>query len=177
MTENELIIMAQNGDTDAFSELYIKYKDRLFKYAYLRLGDIYDAEDAVQSCVVSAFQQIGQLRQAEAFPKWIFCILHCYCLTQMSKKFRQKNVEDIDNYVDIEATNSNDFIEDQELKEVLNTLSEKERNIVLLSTVAGFKGKEIAKITGYSHANVRTILHRALAKMKSQLIVGGVDNE
>lgn len=67
MSERELVLMAKNGDVDAFCALYDIYKDRLYGYAYYKLENCSDAEDAVQSCVLSAFQQIGMLKRAEAF--------------------------------------------------------------------------------------------------------------
>ena len=53
--------------------------------------------------------------------------------------------------------------------EILIRKSEDEKNIVLLSVVAGLQSKEIAKISGYSAGNVRQKLSRSLAKMKRYL--------
>lgn len=55
MKESELVKKAQKGDSDAFCELYNLYKNRLYKYAYYRLSNTNDAEDAVMDCVLSAY--------------------------------------------------------------------------------------------------------------------------
>ena len=57
MKESELVKKAQKGDSDAFCELYNLYKNRLYKYAYYRLSNANDAEDAVMDCVLSAYSQ------------------------------------------------------------------------------------------------------------------------
>ena len=60
MNEKELVSMAKNGDINAFCTLYGKYKNKLYSYAYYRLANREDAEDAVQNCVLTAFEQIGR---------------------------------------------------------------------------------------------------------------------
>lgn len=177
MTESELVLMAKNGDTAAFSRLYGCYKDKLFRYAYYKLGNVDDAEDAVQSCLLSAFEQIGKLKKAESFSSWIFKILSVYCANYIKEQIKRRNTDDLESYSDISSPNSDSLIEETELRECLNKLSEKEREIVFLSVIAGFKSKEVGKIAGYSAGNVRTILSRSLSKMKKELTERSVNYE
>ena len=71
MREKELVVKAKAGDAKAFTELYGLYKKKLYSYAFYRLGNAADAEDAVSDCVLSAFEQINKLKKAEAFSYWI----------------------------------------------------------------------------------------------------------
>ena len=169
MTESELVQLAKNGDTAAFSKLYGCYKDKLFRYAYYKLGNVDDAEDAVQSCLLSAYEQIGKLKKAEAFSSWIFKILSVCCANYIKEQRKRRNTDELESYSDISSPNSDRLIEETELRECLDKLSEKEREIVYLSVIAGFKSKEVAKIAGYSAGNVRTILSRSISKMKNEL--------
>ncbi len=168
MTEKKLVLLAQSGDINAFCCLYGKYKSKLYSYAYYKLGDLSDAEDAVSDCVLSAFEQIGKLKKAEAFPSWIFRILYCSCSALIKEQINRRSRDDIEEYVNISAP-SDMFIEREELKHALAILGEEERNIVLLSVVAGFNSKEIAKITGLTAVNVRQKLSRSLSKMRKEL--------
>ena len=61
------------------------------------------------------------------------------------------------------------FVLAVELKEALAILSPEDRDIVLLSAVAGYKTREIADMLHLNHATVRSKLSRALAKMKTFL--------
>ena len=79
MDELDLIIRAKSGDADAFCRLYDLYRSRLYRYAFYRLGNESDAEDAVSECVLAAWRQIGSLRDEQAFPAWIFRILSGLC--------------------------------------------------------------------------------------------------
>ncbi len=169
MSEKELVLKAKNGSVDAFCLLYGKYKNKLYSYAFYKLGNSSDAEDAVQNCMLSAFEQIDKLKKTEAFSAWIFRILYCSCSALIKEQIRQRNTDDLDNYTNIASSDNDKFILQEELRQALKILSDEERNIVLLSAVAGFKSKEIAQITGLSSGNVRTKLSRSLKKMKDYL--------
>lgn len=168
MREKDLVKKAMSGDVDAFCFLYGKYKSKLYSYAYYKLGNSADAEDAVSDCVLSAYEQIDRLKKPESFSSWIFRILYCACSSAIKEQIHQRNTDDIENYFNLSA-DSEMFVEREELKQALALLGEEERNIVLLTVIAGFNSKEIAKITGLTSGNVRQKLSRSLAKMRKEL--------
>ena len=88
MDNTQLIERAIAGDKDAFCALYDLYKDKLYRYAYYRLGNREDAEDAVSECILSAWKQIGILRSSAAFQTWIFRILSRCCARRDRKSTR-----------------------------------------------------------------------------------------
>ena len=169
MNEKELVLMAKDGNVKAFCILYDKYKKKLYNYAYYKLGNAEDAEDVVQDCVMTAFESINQLKKADSFQPWIFRILYCGCTVMIKEQMQKRNIDDIDDCRNISSIENEITIEREELKAALDILSEDEKNIVLLSVVAGLQSKEIAKISGYSAGNVRQKLSRSLTKMKRYL--------
>lgn len=169
MSEKELIIKAKGGDINAFTILYSRYQKKLYSYAFYRLGNSADAEDAVSDCVLSAFEQISQLKSAEAFSSWIFRILYCCCTSAMKNQINQRHMDDIADHENMLCITYDETDEQIELKKALALLNEEEREIVLLSVVAGFKSREIAKINGMTAGSVRSKLSRSLAKMKDYL--------
>lgn len=103
------------------------------------------------------------------FSSWLFRILYCGCSANIKTQISNKSNADISNYENSISYDNNLEFEREELKQALNILKTDERNIVLLSVVAGFNSKEISKITGYSSGNVRQKLSRSLSKMKIYL--------
>lgn len=77
MTEKELVLCAQAGDVDAFCTLYDRYKRKLYNYAYYKLGNTQDAEDAVQDCMLTAYARLEQLKKRRPLPpgSMPFCIM------------------------------------------------------------------------------------------------------
>ena len=158
---------ARQGSQDAFCELYGLYKDRLYRYALYRLGSPEDAEDAVSDCILSAWKQIGQVREAAAFPSWIYRILSGCCGKKIREEIslRMLRSETEANWQEPSVQPSRSL----ELEEALNHLDPESRNIVLLAVVAGLSSAEIAEITGLSAGGVRSRQSRSLAKMRKYL--------
>lgn len=169
MNEKDLVIKAKNGDIDAFCVLYDRYKRKLFNYAYYKLGNREDAEDVVQDCVLTAFEQIKNLKKAESFSSWIFAILYHGCMSAIKEQIKQRNNSDIEQYKNTLSYENDIDFEREELKQALSILSEVDKNVVLLSVVVGLNSKEVAKITGLTAVNVRQKLSRSLSKMKRYL--------
>ena len=173
--ERKLVTAAASGDRDAFCTLYDMYKMRLYRYAFYRLGDPGDAEDAVSECFLSAWRQIGSLRDPLAFGGWMFTILSGCCNRMISEQIVQRQRISLD---DPEAgdrlelpseDDTEDVVERSVLMDALAILSEEDRSILLLSIVGGFKSREIAEITGLRPGSVRSRLSRNLAKVRSYL--------
>lgn len=166
--EKDLIKKAKSGDKEAFADLYLLYKDRLYRYAFYRLGNEQDALDAVSLCVLHAFEGISALKNEKAFSGWIFKIMHFSCLNILNERKKEGSHADIsvlpDSFLKEEAN-----VSSLEIKQALGTLSESEREIVLLSTVAGYKSREIAQLVGSTPGTVRSALSRSLSKMRTYL--------
>jgi RNA polymerase sigma-70 factor (ECF subfamily) len=190
MDEMRWIQLARAGDQEAFCHLYGIYKNRLYRYAYYRLGNREDAEDAVSDCVLSAWRQISGLRTDKAFPAWIFRILSGCCNTIIRNTIagREAKAAAAARYTSRCAPpastgdgGSSDRIvaaappTDQpstlrlELEEALEQLTEQEREIVLMAVVGGLKSPEIAEATGLTAGSVRSKLSRSLSKMRRYL--------
>ncbi len=166
MNGTDIIKRARAGDRQAFAQLYLSYKDRLFRYAYFKLGSVQDAQDAVGNCVAEAYAGIAQLKSEKAFQSWLFKIMYrecCRIYTERTLRGDEQSLTDTDI-----AENSALHLA-PELEEALSILSDEDRDIVLLSVVSGYKTREIAEMLRLNHATVRSKLSRALAKMKDFL--------
>lgn len=90
----------------------------------------------------------------------------------MKEQIRQRDTDNIDDYANVFTVSYDQTNEQTELKQALEVLNDEEREIVLLSVVAGFKSKEIARISGLTAGSVRSNLSRSLAKLKNELVRG-----
>lgn len=167
MDERMMIARAVGGDKDAFAALYMQYRDSLYRYAYFRLGNDTYAEDAVSSCIVAAYENIRSLRSEYAFRAWIFRILYrvcCELIHELAAANERESEEALDRlpYHDGERLSP-------ELSEAFGVLSGEDREIVLLSVVAGYTSSEIAAMISVKPSTVRSRLKRGLAKMRKFL--------
>lgn len=169
MGELELVKASIEGDRDAFCDLYDIYRVRLYRYAYYRLRDRDDAEDAVSSCVLSAWEQISKLKEPGAFAAWIFRILRGSCSKVIKAQIDRKKQIPLDT---VEKSEPSDPEMSAVLMEALGTLDDKSREMVLLSAVGGLTGKEIGEMYGMPQGTVRSRLSRSFAAMRKLMEAG-----
>lgn len=173
--QSELVMAAARGSKAAFCALYEQYRDRLYRYAFYRTGDSYLAEDAVSECILAAWTELSSLRAPDAFAVWLFRILHNKCAAAVRRLMSERGCLEklgTDTAVSSCFTDSTDNSLSLELAEALNSLSEDERETVLLSAVSGLSSSEISAVTGLTPGAVRSRLTRSYKKMRKFLEMG-----
>ncbi len=171
------VIAAGRGDAEAFGELYALYKNEMFRYACIVVGNPVAAEDAVSEAVIEAFENIGTLRSPGSFKGWLFKILNSACRRQF-KDFN-KDLPLIEE-ADLEPDDRNG-IELKEmsidLQQAMSALNPEDRQIVMMRAVAGIGSREIAESLGIPDATVRSRYSRAISKLGRILKEGGENDE
>ncbi len=93
---NSLVERAQNGDSDAFAELYLATYKKVHRFAYQYLRDEQDAEDAVQETYVVVFRKLRTLKDPKVFISWLSQIAFRVCFAMQKKRKNEVNVSDVD---------------------------------------------------------------------------------
>lgn len=170
-----LVEKAKNGNKEAFGELYELYSREMYAFAFWYLGDKYFAEDAVSDAFVSAFVSVGNVKNPKKFKSWLFTILLRCCKKQLSGIIRMRQTDELGEIAE-EAETS--FLEERaELKTALLSLSEKEREIYLMSSLGNLTSKEIGEIFSMPSGTVRSKISRAGDKLYDILKEGSNRNE
>lgn len=169
--EVKLAEQAAQGSKEAFSELYGRYKNKLYRYALYKLCDPQDAEDAVSECVLAAWQGMSGLRSPEAFGAWMFRILSNCCAAHLRNTVSlRENMRELYEAGREPSGSGHTHTETTlELMDALSHLSAEDREIVLLAVVAGLTSREISDITALKPGSVRSRLSRSLSKMRQEL--------
>lgn len=74
MTLIDLVLLAQNGDRDAFGVLFKRYRGLVYNICLKRLGDPYEAEELLQMVFLQVLEKLSHLRDPEAFVGWLRAI-------------------------------------------------------------------------------------------------------
>jgi len=85
-SDAELLARHIDGDADAFGELFLRHKDRLWAVALGTLSDPEDAADAVQDAMISAFRRADSFRGDSAVTTWLHRIVVNACLDRMRRR-------------------------------------------------------------------------------------------
>ncbi|MDR0876035.1 MAG: RNA polymerase sigma factor [Clostridiales Family XIII bacterium] len=175
----ELARKASKGNRRAFNEL-CETKSRSMIFTALGiLGNLEDAEDAVQEAFLTMFKSMGQLKTPEAVDVWIYQIVRSRCLRSLEKRAKTMSDLDIDDETLVQPpVTDNELIpekyaEDQEmgrrLYEVILGLPVKRREAIIMFYYDGLSVKEIAAVTGTTINAVTSTLSKAKVMIRERL--------
>lgn len=180
--DEELVRMAQAGETRAFDELVRRYRDKVYRLSYKILRHEDDASEALQDAFLSAFRGLKNFKVESTFSTWLYRIATNASLM----KYRRRR----EGHVSLEQSQSSDGsgepmqIPDwsaQPLAELLNTetrevmqegvqrLPEELRTVFVLRDIEGLSNAEVAEILNLSVAAVKSRLHRARIFLRDRL--------
>jgi RNA polymerase sigma-70 factor (ECF subfamily) len=74
LSDCDLVAAIRAGDQTAFTELYERYFDRVYNFAYARLRHRADAEEVAQETFVAVFRSIDAFVGRSALHSWIYGI-------------------------------------------------------------------------------------------------------
>ncbi len=163
------LVAQTRRDRSAFSPLYARYADRVFRYCFRRLGSREAAEDATAAVFTNARAGLHGFRGG-SFAAWLFAIAHNICLNA-SRRRAELPLAVVDDWLirDGNATPEEAALaaeERQTLHDLLSALSPDQRRVVELR-LAGLTGAEIAETMDRSVAAVKMLQVRALARMRA----------
>jgi RNA polymerase sigma-70 factor (ECF subfamily) len=163
----EKIILAQQGDEQAFAQLVDTHQVAVYNLCYRMLGDPYEAEDAAQEAFLRVYKGMKSYDRKRSFTTWILSIAAHYCIDQLRRK--RLNITHLEDkpYLEIpdpglgpEASLSESELQ-KGIRQLLNELSEVDRAAVIMFYWYEFSYEEIAKALDLSVSAVKSRMHRA----------------
>lgn len=173
--ERELVLAAQRGQREAFSALVRMHERRAYAVARAIVVNHEDAEDAVQDGFLHAYRALDRFLPDQAFGAW----LHRIVANAALDITRRRKVRDADELQETVASPFRDPAEGNELRSrlsaALESLPERQRAVIVLHDVEGFKHSEIGTILSIPEGTARSDLHYARSQLRA--ILGEVRNE
>jgi len=180
--DEELVRIAQAGDTRAFDELIVRYRDKVYRLAYKILRHEEDAAETLQDAFLSAYRGLKGFKVESTFSTWLYRIATNAALM----KYRKRR----EHHISLEQSQSHhedaeplaipdwsaqplDELLDNETREVMEAgiqrLPEDLRTVFLLRDVEGLSNAEVAEVLDISVAAVKSRLHRARIGLRDRL--------
>jgi RNA polymerase sigma factor (sigma-70 family) len=167
LTDDRLARRATGGDRRAFSAIYRRYHQSLYRFCLAIVGNSQDAEDALQNTMVKVLRALpGEERRIELKP-WLYRIAHNESIELLR---RRRGTEQLDPEL---AVGGSGLAEEAELRERLrrlisdlDQLPERQRGALVMRELAGLDFAEIGAALGTSPAVARQTLYEARLSLR-----------
>jgi RNA polymerase sigma-70 factor (ECF subfamily) len=163
------------GKTEAFNVLVTRWERRIYSYLVYLTGLPEDAFDMCQEVFLSAYKNLGQLRDARTFQKWLFQIAHNTACSHMRRTSAGPElIEDGPWSASSTPRVGNATVwERGELRlaveKALAQLPMEQREAIVLKVYQGFKFVEIAEIQSCPLSTVKTRVYSGFEQLKKLL--------
>jgi RNA polymerase sigma-70 factor (ECF subfamily) len=181
-----LVERLRAGDESAFAELVRRYQSRLLRLAEATVGSRAVAEEACQDTWLAVVKGVEGFEGRSSFKTWLFRILLNRARSTIGREQRAGRAagEEVERF-DADGAWAEppapwvDRVDERlvaeqlarRVHELLPTLPEQQRQVVLLRDVEGLDPGDVATLLGVSDGNQRVLLHRGRAKLRELLTV------
>lgn len=175
LTDERLVKLAQEGESVAYNELMLRYRERMLRWSMAIVLDRHLAEDILQEAMLRAYQQLASLRSPDKFLSWMKRIVrnHAYMAVRRGGPYAKelpftacadwKDIEEKDgNPLDILLRSENE----RSIQGLLRQLNEKERGMLEEHIIHQRTPQEIALRYATSSSNVYATISRSRRKLQ-----------
>ena len=171
---DELIVDAQEGDIDAFSEVYDEFLNSIYRFVFFKVSSETEAEDITSEVFLKAWKNLQKYKKEEGIPfsSWLFRIAHNEVIDFFR---RQKPIDELPEEIEEDTPvfdgvrNIENKMERIRLKKALENLPKTQSEVIILKFFSELSNKEIANIIGKTETAVRILQSRGLKTLKNYI--------
>jgi RNA polymerase sigma-70 factor (ECF subfamily) len=170
-----LVHRAQQGDAEAFGELYDHYVTMVHRYVYHRVGDRATAEDVTSETFVRALRRIDSLSfQGRDVGAWLVTIARNIIRDHVkSSRYRLEvstaDMRDADRATDGPEDAVVQHLTNQQLLACVQQLGSEQQECIVLRFLHGLSVSETAEIMGKKDGAIKALQHRAVRRLAGLL--------
>ncbi len=168
--ERTLVLRAAKRDTEAFTRLYDRFVDKIYKYVYYRVGSTDLAEDLTSQVFLKAWMAIQNYRCTDRpFSAWLFRIAHNLIVDHFRTQHPSLSIDELplaDESVDDADELAQSHLTAETLRKALKRLTQDQQQVIILKFLEGYGTEELATIMGKHPGAVRALQHRGLLALQ-----------
>lgn len=192
--------LTPSNDSHALETLMEQHRSELTSHCYRMLGSLFEAEDAVQETLLRAWRSYGSFEGRAAVKSWLYRIATNVCYDLLERRNRRESPIDIartepfddgadrpmgvhvqGNVWHLQAVPATDPAAAAELQEsvrmafvaALQHLPARQRAVLILREVLGWKAAEVAELLHTSTQSVNSLLQRARHSLRHEDLTFG----
>jgi RNA polymerase sigma-70 factor (ECF subfamily) len=171
---DELIIKKILGGEKNFFELIIRrYNQRMFRIGMSVLNNDAEAEDAMQTAYIKAYEHLHKFENRSSFSTWLTRIMLNECLAQKKKRQRFSNETEVQPENSTIMATPDHILMNKELNGILENafskLPDKYRLVFILREIEEMSVKETGELLEIEETNVKVRMNRAKSMLRENL--------
>ena len=173
--DRDLVARFQNGDPQAFDDLYRRYFGRLHRYCQRHTRDSHEAEEVAQEAFVKALRSMHSLEGERRFYPWMTVIAKRITIDRHRKDRRVELTDEPDlGAVDPDVDHLFAEVDAGHIRAAMANLGPRHREVLLLREAEGMSYAAIAEHLDVPVTTVEALLHRARKALRREFAaVGG----
>ena len=160
--------LVQNGQRDAFAELFARHKDPLWAFLVRRSGDPEAAADLYQESFLRVWRSAPTYNRDQPFKPWLYRV----AINAARDRFRRSKREP--EVVDVESIEASGVLAPEipptDLEKAIKSLPDALREAFVLGAVLGMDHNEVAGVLEITPDNARARISRARARLRELLV-------
>lgn len=173
-TDFILLGLSKNDDQEAFATLYDRYKDAVYKHAYLFHQDYDKAQDVMQEVFVKLWEKRAKIKIKTSLSAYLHTMVRRINLNQIAHQEVARKFEDYTAFHYSDSSNSvEDYVITKELSDIIEekiaALPRKMREVFTMSREEQLSHQEISERLNITTKTVRQQIYNALLNLKSNL--------
>jgi len=170
--DDVLVMRSRSGDAPAFEELVRRHMRSAYAVALSVVLEPSDAEDVVQDSYISALEQLDSC-QPDRFAAWLMRIVRNRAIS-LQRRRRVRKAEPLEWAGGVVSSdNPGADLERlrlrEQLLEAMQPLPERQREVLLLHDLEGWRHREIGDALGMKEGTVRYTLFQARRAVRERL--------
>lgn len=172
-SDEQLAKAAQQGDVQAFAQLYEHYVASVYRYVVARVGSKTEAEDLTGDIFIRAFESIRSYEwRGVPFSSWLFKIGHNRIVDHFRKEGSKEFVY-MDGPLSLDGPDPHDAVElkinMEEALSALKELTEAQRQVIALRFASGLSLAETAAVMRKKEGAIKALQHSAIQALRRTL--------
>jgi len=174
-TDAALLPLLQEGDREAYTEIYNRYHGLLYVFAYNRLKNREEAKDIIHELFLKLWLDRASLQITGRLSIYLYTavrnrIINCITHQQIAKRY----IDSFLSYVEqVNQQSADHLVRHNDLRAFIDkeiaSLQPRTREVFELSRNTNLSRREIAKKLGVSEETVKSHMHNALKVLRARL--------
>ena len=159
------------SNVEAFTELYRRHINRVFRYHIVHTGNLKEAEDLTSQTFLAALEGIGTFRGSSSFAAWIMGIASKKRLMHFRRNRRELPLDAALHYPSPSLPTDKAAIQRLQLESVaraLRQISSDRAEAISLSFFGGLSNVEVSRVLNKSEAAVKMLISRGLQDLRER---------